>query len=230
MHKDHGEKIYLLKAINEDHCLFLHQPLFGEKEEIQVAFSEVKAWKKTKRDPPQLAPPQLVQAKMAMKGGALLVDYNKSHVQSLLMEAYFDNPPCQQLQFSLTPSGVYTSGKVKKSELQLYPVGMLHLVKAEDLSKSKHIHMDFGGLHFAIVPYRCLSSFKDDEKGVFIPWNWVQVTEEDAEANMIIKMTDFKGIQVPVLTNSILLLPNTLLCRLKDAAIVQQKKKAKKSS
>ena len=56
------------------------------------------------------------------------------------------------------------------------------------------------------------------------------MTKEDAEANMIIKMTDFKGIQVPVLTNSIPLLPNTLLCRLKDAAIVQPKKKAKKNS
>ena len=230
MHKDHGEKVYTLVAINEDHCLLLHQPLFGGKDEIQVPFSEVKAWKKTKKEPPQLATPQFVLAKLAMKGGALLLDYNKSYVQSLLLEAYFDNLPCQKLQFSLNPSGVYTSGKVKKAELLLYPAGMLHLVKPEDLQKSKHIHMTFDNMHFAIVPYKGISSFKDDEKGMFIPWNWVQVTEDEDEANMVIKMTNFKGIQIPVLTNTDQLVADTLLCRLKDGIIVQPKKKAKKGT
>ena len=233
MHKDHDDKVFILEKVNENSCTFVHTPLFDAKLQIDAPFADCKNWKKTKKEIPQLAPPAIVASKTAAKTGQLEGDYLKAFVQTLVMEAYFDNSPCQALQYSVSPAGVYTSAKLKKQELLLYPVGTVQVVKLEDVSKIKNIHLQLHGHHFQLSPPKALSKFSDDGTGHLVPWFWVQTVEEPEEANMVLKMKDYKGLSLPVLTNDKPLGPNVQLVKATEESLaaisVQPKKKAKRS-
>ena len=173
MHKDHDDKVFFLEKVNENSCTFAHTPLFDAKLQIDAPFADCKNWKKTKKEIPQLAPPAIVASKTAAKTGQLEGDYLKAFVQTLVMEAYFDNSPCQALQYSVSPAGVYTFAKLKKQELLLYPLGTVQVVKLEDVSKIKNIHLQLHGHHFQLSPPKALSKFSDDGTGHLVPWFWV---------------------------------------------------------
>lgn len=44
--KKHTDKVFILKALASDHCIFQHEPLFGEKIVVTSGLDELKLWKK----------------------------------------------------------------------------------------------------------------------------------------------------------------------------------------
>lgn len=53
---------------------------------------------------------------MVEKAGQPLLDYYKAYVEHVLREAYFAN-------LATVKTGVYSGLKIKKGDLQLYPLG-----------------------------------------------------------------------------------------------------------
>lgn len=114
---------------------------------------------KTKTEPTQLFPADLVASKIAAKKGQVFSDYLEAYVQTIVPEACLERSGSAELSFSLHPSGVYTSKKVKKGDLQLYPLGIAQLVKAEYVGKIKGIRLKYEGIRFQLSTYKQLSSF-----------------------------------------------------------------------
>lgn len=201
--KEHADKVFILKALTSDHCVFEHVPLFGDKIVVTSGLDELKLWKKTKRDLPKLAPEEFVSQRMVGKVGQPLLDYNKAYVDYVLHEAYFANLVKGKLHFSLNPAGVFSSIKIKKGDLQLFPLGHAQLIKPEEKKKTKNLVVHYGGYHFQIVPYKPVTAFDAKDKGYLIPLYWVQDTEEDGKCNMASKTIGFMDLKIPILYNSV---------------------------
>lgn len=198
---EHTDKVFTLKALTTDKCIFEHAPLFGEKIVMQSGLDELKLWKKTKKELPKLAPEDFVSQRMVGKAGQPLLDYYKAYVDYVLREAYFANLVKVKLHFSLSPAGVYSSLKIKKEGLQLYPLGHVQLMKPEDTKKTKNLIAQYEGHSFQILPYKSVTAFDAKDKGHLIPFFWVQDTEEETKCNMAPKMVNFMDLKIPILYN-----------------------------
>ncbi|CAK9013858.1 unnamed protein product, partial [Durusdinium trenchii] len=100
-----------------------------------------------------------IKQMIAAKKGQVFSDYLEAYVQTIVPEACLERSGSAELSFSLHPSGVYTSKKVKKGDLQLYPLGIAQLVKAEYVGKIKGIRLKYEGIRFQLSTYKQLSSF-----------------------------------------------------------------------
>eukprot|EP00435_Cladocopium_sp_Y103_P024771 s3052_g6.t1 len=199
--KEHTDKVFTLKALTSDQCIFEHVPLFGENIVVKSGLDELKLWKKTKKDLPKLATEEFVSQRMVGKSGQPLLGYYKAYVDYVLHEAYFANLVKGKLHFSLSPAGVYSSLKIKKGDLQLYPLGHVQVIKPEDLKKTKNLIVQYEGHSFQIMPYKSVTAFDAKDKGHLIPFYWVQETEEDSQCNMAPKMVTFMDLKIPILFN-----------------------------
>eukprot|EP00438_Fugacium_kawagutii_P004869 Skav203385 [mRNA] locus=scaffold1379:411164:415169:+ [translate_table: standard] len=200
--KDYADQVFTLKALTNDQCIFEHVPLFGEKIVVKAGLDELKHWKRTKKDLPQLAPEDFVAQRMVGKSGQILLGYYKAYVDYVLHEAYFANLVKGKLHFSLCPTGVYSKDKIKKGDLQLFPLGHVQVIKPEDVKKTKNLIVQYEGHSFQIVPHKSVAAFDAKDKGHFIPFFWVQETQEETLCNMQPKVVTFMDLKIPILINA----------------------------
>lgn len=232
VHQQYEDRIFTFEKMMANHCLFRFAPMFGEPLTVEAPFDTLKQWKRTKKEIPKLLPSGLVECKLASQAmGQVQGDYLRSYVQCVICEAFFANPCPQKLQFSLNPSGVYTSTKAKKGELQLFPLGVVQEVKPENLKKVKGLVLQYQGHHFQLAPYKALAQAEADAPGVLIPYQWVQASDDAETCNMTIKQVIVKEVSLPVLVNqSGPISSDTLLVKPSSSCATssQPKKKAKK--
>ena len=194
--------------------VFEHQPLFDSSIVIHADFHSLKQWKVTKQQPPLLCPVELMNSRSGTSSdSSIYMDMCRGEVQSIVNEAYLQHLPGDQLLFSLHPSNVFCSTKVKKNEISLYPVGVVHMVKPADVPKIKGIHLKYKGFDWTLTPYRSLPAFDDSKAGYLVAYNWVQTTEEAEEANMTVKWLTIRGLSLPVLQNCVPLSKHDALVR-----------------
>eukprot|EP00438_Fugacium_kawagutii_P008080 Skav207896 [mRNA] locus=scaffold2233:84599:87309:+ [translate_table: standard] len=228
--KDYADQVFTLKALTNDQCIFEHVPLFGEKIVVKAGLDELKHWKRTKKDLPQLAPEDFVAQRMVGKSGQILLGYYKAYVDYVLHEAYFANLVKGKLHFSLCPTGVYSKDKIKKGDLQLFPLGHVQVIKPEDVKKTKNLIVQYEGHSFQIVPHKSVAAFDAKDKGHFIPFFWVQETQEETLCNMQPKVVTFMDLKIPILINAgpINSMDQLLKAAPPEAADAPAKKKGKK--
>ena len=178
--KDHGNKTFVPQQVNEDHCLFIHQPLFEAALEVQVDFLKLKEWRATKAPMPVACPLAKAKAHMVHKNGAVDLELQKSHVQRCLLQACKDNGPTgKDVVFSCNPNHVWASKKCrKKGGLKVFPSGSVSLLKGTPAA-DKHYIKAFGKL-WLVTPMKALLNFEKDE-GVLSSFWWVKYAGEHGE-------------------------------------------------
>ena len=212
--------------IKDDCCIFVRTPLFGEKVEVQSDFSNLKGWKGTKRGLPQLCPQSLAASFLPTTSLPAYNDYLKATVQSIVWEAFLANSTSQGLQFSLSPSGLWTSVKIKKGGITLYPLGTISLVTSD---KPKVLVLEYEGKKFALSPYKQLNAFDPNSKGTLVPYYWAQDAEDADAANLTCKTAMFRGLALPTFMNTSAVEKNTQLLKfLEDEDDAEQEPASKK--
>eukprot|EP00438_Fugacium_kawagutii_P021548 Skav234157 [mRNA] locus=scaffold6570:159815:162022:+ [translate_table: standard] len=211
--KDYESLIFTLESIGDKTCLFKHYPLFDPALEVAVEFCDLKSWKVTKAKQPQLCPDEVAVKLLAQPSSLVYKDYLKATVQHLLWEAYIAASVTKGLQFSLSPTGVYTKQKFNKGTLCLYPLGTIAAVTND---KPKGLIVTYQTHKFTISNYKAPSSFEADAKGTLVPFNWVGEGDDPDVCNMCQKTVAFKGLTIPVLYNSHPVAAKVLLLQTSD--------------
>ncbi|CAK9015872.1 Uncharacterized protein SCF082_LOCUS12940, partial [Durusdinium trenchii] len=197
-------QITLIRSSHSPKLMLIAWCLFDSSIVIHADFHSLKQWKVTKQQPPLLCPVELMKSRTGTSSdSSIYMDMRRGEVQSIVNEAYLQHLPGDQLLFSLHPSNVFCSTKVKKNEINLYPVGVVHMVKPADVPKIKGIHLKYKGFDWTLTPYRSLPAFDDSKAGYLVAYNWVQTAEEEEEANMTVKWLTIRGLSLPVLQNCV---------------------------
>lgn len=191
--------IFTLESIGEKTCLFKHYPLFDPALEVETEFSELKSWKATKAKQPQLCPDDVAVNLVPQPASVVYKDYLKATVLHLLWEAFIASSTTRGLQFSLSPTGVYTKVKFNKGTLCLYPLGNVVAVTND---KPKGLIVKYQNQQFTISNYKAPSSFEADAKGTLVPFNWVGEGDDPESCNMCQKTVTYRGLTIPILYNS----------------------------
>ena len=171
---------------------------------VVTPFHELKLWKGTKKEAPIICPEEVCKAKRGdFKDTGMFFDWVRSEAQAILNEAYLNNMSEEKVIFALHPTSLYCSSKIKKGDLQLYPVGIIQVVKPEDVEKIKGLHLKYKGIDLQVVPYKPLTEFSLQKQGYMVAYNWIQENDDDEKINMVVKWQTIKGLAVPVLQNSV---------------------------
>ena len=181
-----------------------------------VDFADVKTWKATKRQPSTLIPKDVAMSRLAWKTPSWVAEQMKTYAQQVVNETFLDKLPEVELQFSLFPCAVHTATKIKKNDLQLYPVGTIQPVKDSESHKLRGIPVQYKGAKFQIMPPRALSSLEEDVPGTLVPFHCLSQTEDESEVNMQLKWMTVKGVSIPSFINSASLAANATLCIVKQ--------------
>ena len=202
--------------MTDGQCKFLHKPLFGEEVSVLVDFADVKTWKATKRQASTLIPKDVAMSRLAWKTPSWVAEQMKTYTQQVVNKTFLDKLPEVELQFSLFPCAVHTATKIKKNDLQLYPVGTIQPVKDSESHKLRGIPVQYKGAKFQIMPPRALSSLEEDVPGTLVPFHCLSQTEDESEVNMQLKWMTVKGVSIPSFINSASLAANATLCIVKQ--------------
>lgn len=184
---------------------------------VTVEFGDLKVWKPTKRECPIGCPVDMALGKML--GGHIpwiKVDLVKSSLQKIINEAYIENVQAVKdaVQFTLHPTLLYTKKGFKEGKLQLYPVGVVHLLKSEE--KPKGVKLSFQGYEFQLLAYKALHEFEQEKQGSLVAYNWVQTTDKLDLINMEEKSKNVSGVSIHILVNSVALDKHTPLYRAQE--------------
>jgi len=232
-HKDHGDKIFVLKELSDVACKFVHTPISGNPVEVECEFKDCKQWKKTKKDMTQLCDAQVALAKLPENSQVIKDEWNKIQISHLLFEAYMTNAQhAKAVAFAIHPTGLLCNKKLKKKELQLYPLGAVSKLKDQSkLDSSKGLYVRWKGEAWSLQPYKSFTAFdKPQDPGILCPFTFVKSTEDSKLVNMALVETDFKGLTIPMLENTIAVDKDAWLYRKADLAATQSSKKRKKTS
>lgn len=214
--KDHDEKVFAFSSIKEDHMVFSHTPIFGGAEHISVPFSDLKDWRATKRSPPKMCPEEVSSLKVAQNNDIFKMELKKAQLQLILLEAFQDHvgKVHESLVFASMPGpALFTSQKLKKGQLVLYPLGTVQSLKGKDLRKVKNMVLDFQHEKFGLQTFKNINEFDAQAEGMLVPYQFVQYVNDDEDPNMEVKLVNVKGVKIPVLSNCIPIPENTMLTR-----------------
>ena len=195
--KKHGTKVFQLLSVDDQKAVFQHRAILADQpESVHVDHQDLKFWKVTKSKMPMLCPLPMVQKQMP--GMPAQQDFEKLQLGIALHHAYTAHEvKPEQISFAINPIGCYTLQPIKKKALKLIPLGTIAKVKTD--AKVKVAIHHFGHV-WAISPYPQDTKFQGDEKSGFIPFWWVQKSQEDAHSmQWSYVMQD--GIKIPCLTN-----------------------------
>eukprot|EP00435_Cladocopium_sp_Y103_P025348 s2703_g6.t1 len=201
----HDDKVFRLKSWTDTAVEFVHTPLFGAEETELCDFTNLNAWKLTKRGMPKRCTQDMALLKAVHTSETFKADLKKAEVQSLLLKAYKNHLETvnKSLIFAHLPSpALFCDVKVKKGGLTLFPVGTIQSLKGKDMQKVKGVLVEYQQEQFLVQPYKGFKDFDDESAdGVLIPYNFVGTTSEEDEVTMVSKMVAFEGLKIPVLTN-----------------------------
>ena len=230
------EQVFVLRSIDDNGAHFEHKPLFGSVVKHSEPLETLKQWKPTKKEMPQLCPPNLCQERLPHNSTMVLKEAERMQVNALLMEAYMANKPDTDdlLNFTCHPSNLVLMKKVKKKAVQLFPVGLCSLVHRKDLhkilEKGKAVLVWWGDTPYQVQPFKTMANFNkaDSDNGTLCPFFWVKGSADESTTNMTLAWVDFKHLKIPVLENQEPIAAETLLLR-PDEGIAQEPpaKKAK---
>ena len=186
--------------MHNDHCIFIHKPLFDPTLEVNVDFLKLKDWRATKASMAVACPQGKAESHMVQKSGAVELEFQKSHVQKCLLQACIDSDPtCKEVVFSSNPSHVWASKKFgKKNALKLVPCGIVSLLKGTPVA-DKHYIKAFGKM-WLISQMKALQNFDKDE-GVLSPFWWVKCAGDGEDHNMTFGEMSVDGCKIPILQN-----------------------------
>ena len=221
--KEHGNKVFQLDKVNEDHCLFIHTPLFDARVEEKVPFLQLKEWRPTKTSMSVACPAAKAESHMVHQNQAVQLELQRSHVQKCLLQACMDNDPTHKdLVFSSSPSNVWSLKKfTRKSSLKLFPCGTVSLLKGTPVA-DKHYVKAFGKM-WLIGPMKNLQHFEKDE-GVLSPFWWVKLAGDGEDHNMAFGEVSLDECKIPVLQNIGAIQPHECLL-LENPKLVGKKKR-----
>ena len=217
--KDHGDKVFYLAKSEKDHMVFTHEPLFGPEEEVKVPFEDLKQWRPTKKAMPRLCPEEVKSLKLAHISSLTEAELKKAEVQALLISAYKDSITSAQdsLMYAMLPQvALFSSQKLKKNDLVLYPLGSVQPLKMKEGKKSKAIILEYQNEKFQLQPWKGLTYFTQDAEGMLVAYNYVGIASDSDSVNMVQKVTTYKGLKIPVLTNSVAVAKETILLKADD--------------
>ena len=185
------DNIYVPQEVTDTHCIFVHSPIFGDCVKEKCEFKDANKWKRTKKDVTQLCGASLAAQKLPGNHAGIADDWQKNQI------TYF-------VAFAVHPIGLVSTKRLKKKDLQLYPIG--NVVKMRDQSKldtSKGLYVKWKGQAWALQPYKTFATFdKPEEAGILCTFMFVK-TNEDAEAvNMSLVEVNYKGLTIPILENT----------------------------
>ena len=181
----------------------------------------------------QLCDAQVALAKLPENSQVIKDEWNKIQISHLLFEAYMTFAQhAQAVAFAIHPTGLLCNKKLKKKELQLYPLGAVSKLKDQSkLDSSKGMYVRWKGEAWSLQPYKSFTAFeKPQDPGILCPFTFVKSTEDSKLVNMALVETDFKGLTIPMLENTIALDKDAWLYRQADLAATQLSKKRKKTS
>ena len=199
-----SDKIYILQELTDTHCIFVNRPIFGDCVRVECEFKDAKQWKKTKKDVTQLCDAKLALQKVPENSAAIADDWDKTQITYLLFQAYMEcSKGVDSVAFAAHPTGLVSTKKLKKKDLQLYPIG--NVVKMKDQSKldtSKGLYVKWKGQAWTLQPYKTFTSFdKPEETGILCPYMFVKTADEDDAVNMALSEVNYKGLTIPMLEN-----------------------------
>ena len=210
--------------MHNDHCIFIHKPLFDPTLEVKVDFLKLKDWRATKASMAVACPEGKAESHTVQKSGAVELEFQKSHVQKCLLQACIDSDPtCKEVVFSSNPSHVWASKKFgKKNALKLVPCGIVSLLKGTPVA-DKHYIKAFGKM-WLISQMKALQNFDKDE-GVLSPFWWVKSAGDGEDHNMTFGEMSVDGCRIPILQNIGPIQPNECLLIENPKDIAKKKKK-----
>jgi len=233
VHKDHGDKIFELKNVEDDGAFFLHAPIFGMPVEVKAGLDALNEWKKTKKESQVLLESNIVKKRLPHNAPVVAEEALKAEAQHLLFQAYAHSskPSEDQLGFAYNPHGLVCLKKVKKKGLQLYPIGLLGKFK----EGSKATYVVFKGSKFSITPLKTWNpTLKSEDPGMLCPYFAIKSIDESAKVNMHITWVQYEGLRLPILENpdglgeEIYLYRGQVELENKDKVEAQAKKKQKR--
>ena len=222
-------KIYQFTKITDSFATFMHTPLFGQAEVLDMLLTELKQWRHHTGKAPVLVPTALALSCSPENSTSILQDVITSRAFLMLHEFYSGNvPSVDSFYFSCNPASVHAAKKFATSPapktLKLYPLGNLHLIPAvqadkhscvlkfKDTSKSSDV------FHLALTPPKSalnLSKLDENSKTILIPYFWVTGTSEEEAANLERHLFDVKDgdqvLTVPLFRNTKPIPPQTAL-------------------
>ena len=79
--------------------------------------------------------------------------------------------------------------------------------------KSSTLYLSTSMKKFALQPFKNIAEFELEAEGMLVPYQFVQFVGEEDQPNMEVKVVNFKGVKIPVLTNCTTVPENTMLTR-----------------
>jgi hypothetical protein len=153
-------------------------------------------------------------------GQLTVVEMLKVKIWPAVIASEYKNQIARSLQFWRKPDVIRTTRDIKKGELCLSPIVPLSNITtkghANYMSLGKHTVLDDNEMEFFLVP---LAKPQPDESGAYDPDNtwqafwWIVPTSDKQLVNMELTHEEMKGIEVPVMCNTVSLKSNTVLMK-----------------
>ena len=90
---------------------------------------------------------------------------------------------------------LFSSQKLKKNDLVLYPLGSVQPLKMKEGKKSKAIILEYQNEKFQLQPWKGLTYFTQDAEGMLVAYNYVGIASDSDSVNMVQKVTTYKGLR-----------------------------------
>ena len=220
VHKDHGNKIFVMVGVEDDKVVFQHQSLLGEPMRVQVpASAELGNWKKTKRVQPVVLD--------AVKASGYTVSASRMQAEAfelgqaqleLYREFIAKHDDKKDISFVTPPSGLLVTAPIRKGALSLVAFGQLTIVK----EPSKVKDGVWVGTYLLQGP-KVVSDFeKLDDKSLLVPFWYVRATNEKELVNMTFVHKELGSLKVPSYLNRRDLAPGELLYCASDSLIAKE--------
>ena len=221
--------------IEDDGAFFVHVPIFGRPVEVKANLDALNEWKKTKKEPHVLLDSNIVKKRLPHNAPVVADEVLKAEAQHLLFQAYqhSSKPSEDQLGFAYNPHGLVCLKKVKKKQLQLYPIGLLGKFK----EGSKATYVVFHGMKFSVTPLKTWNpNMKSEDPGMLCPYFAVKSIDDTDCVNLNSTWVQYQGLHLPILENQDGLDEETYLYKghedlnYKDEAEGQAKKRQRKQA
>ncbi len=222
------DKIWTFKEITDEHGIFVHKPLFGNKEEtLKLDYEELKNMKRHEKPLPALRDQSLVDSLLPHKSNFLKLEEMKAKALVQLFECYRSNQvEAGSICIGTKGAGAFAGTTFKKGELKLVPLGTITVVKEAKKSMLAVLVASSGEM-FNVAPPKV---DWEEKSGTIVPYFAIGKATGENESTM--EKTTMKlnsWLTVPVYKNSLKLEKGTPLTLPAEEEEVQPKRKARKT-
>lgn len=252
-------KIWKLVRMDASHADFEHNPLFpataNEVQKLHVAHDDLKEFKKTDKDPPQLVPNGQLHGLLPEHSNTIQQEFQKAEAYIALHQNYmrilacnskaesiFSNQCFAVNAFNLKPlrnqledgsvafatkfAGVFANKTFAKGKLKLFPIGQVSQPQGE-VKPGAIIMTQGNGTQWQIQGPKV--DF-EKSKGIACPFFHVKTTTEPTEVTMEKCTLKFEAYTIPCFRNSQKVEQGQLLQILKEEEDKTKKSKRARTS